>query len=209
VGRKAIEAPVCPGGGESPAVHLVLGKQLVLHGTVATGSGPVPGAMLIGMPSVASVPAAGAAQAQTDVTGSFELRVPQGTQALTLFVFALGYAMRMLPVAVDPMQSLDITVEPAGGTLVLEVPDGPPAVVVHGDAFSLESILGLWARMQGSRPPAAGGLLVVPNVEAGPYSLCAQQGSLRRGSAPPASQCASGMLAPQGRLDLRLPRGGS
>ena len=196
-------------GSDSPTVHLVLGKQLVLHGTVATGSGPVPGAMLIGVPSVATVPFGRSAQAQTDVTGSFELRVPQGTQTLTLFVFALGYAMRMLPVTVDPAQFLDIAVEPAGGTLVLEVPAGPPAVVVHGDAFSLESILGMWARMQGSRPPDAGGPLVVPNVEAGPYSLCVQKGALRSGSAPPASQCASGMLAPQGRLELRLPRGGS
>ena len=56
-------------------------------------------------------------QVRTDVQGAFELRLPQGTQALTLFVFALGYAMRMLPVVVDPAQRLDVTVEPTGGRI--------------------------------------------------------------------------------------------
>jgi hypothetical protein len=194
---------------DSPAVHLVLSKPIVLAGTVSTVSGPVPGAMVIAIPGVTVVPFATSEQARTDVQGSFELRLPQGTQSLTLFVFALGYAMRMLPMVVDPAQQLDLTVEPTGGTLVLDVPTtGVPPVLVHGNAVALVPLLGLWARMQGA-PARDPGHLVVPNVEVGPYSLCAQQGALRRGAPPPASQCASGLLAAQGRLQLSLPAGGS
>jgi|HubBroStandDraft_3_1064219.scaffolds.fasta_scaffold23416_1 hypothetical protein len=193
---------------DSPTVHLVLSKPILLQGTVSTLRGPVPGAMVIALPSVVAVPYASAEQARTDVQGSFELRLPQGTQSLTLFVLALGYAMRMLAVVVDPTQRLDIAVDATGGTLVLDVPTGRiPPLLVHGNAMAIVPVLGLWARMQGA-PPRDPAHLVIPNVEVGPYSLCVQQGSLRRGTAPPESQCSSGTLAAQGKLQLSVPEGG-
>jgi hypothetical protein len=60
-------------GSDTPSVHLVLHKPVVLKGTVSSAGGPVPGASLLGFPSVESTPYATADSARTDVGGAREV----------------------------------------------------------------------------------------------------------------------------------------
>ncbi len=152
--------------------------------------------------------AASLTQTVSAADGSFHFDLPAGTTVLSLAVFPPGYAMRLLTVPVSPGQPIEIPVESQGGSLTLELADkGPSPLLVHGGIFVVPSMLRTWARMQGV-PFSASGRLVLPNVEAGPYSLCVGKGavsSLKQGAEPPAASCTGGVLAPNGELELRVP----
>jgi hypothetical protein len=119
--------------------------------------------------------------------------------------------MRLTTTPVSPGQPIEISVESQGGTLTLEWAEGGPnPLLVHGGSFVVPGMLKVWARMQGSRSPDSGHL-VLTNVEAGPYNFCvggAAASRLTQGGEPPAANCAGGVLAPNGELVLRAPASG-
>lgn len=195
----------------APRLRLVLRQATQIRGRVSSSAGPVPGAELLAFPSVSDVPFAAGVEAVTRADGSFTLSFPANVQAFHLTVFAPGYAFRMLPVVVERGKTLEIPVETSGGTLVLEMPglrrEDPQPLLAHNGTFTPLPLLSRWTRLQRvqSRDP---GRIVVPNMEAGDYSLCRNAHlELRQGKEPPGDRCVSGFLAPHGELVLRL--GGS
>jgi uncharacterized GH25 family protein len=200
-----------PDEGESPWLRLVIRRLRTFEGRIVSANGGVPGAMVqASAPLVdhGSASTSQSDQAISDADGRFQVELPADSAILNLLVFPPGYAMRLLTVAATAGQSIEIPVEPQGGTLILDLTaEGPSPLLVHGGTFTLPQILSAWARMQGarSRDPQR---LVVPNVEAGVYSLCRGGGvvsKLREGGEPPAANCASGVLAPNGDLVLKAP----
>lgn len=193
---------------DAPRLRLVLRKETRVQGKVFSSAGAVPGAELLALPSMADVAFATVAKAVTRADGSFTLSFPANVQAFHLTVFAPGYALRMLPVIVEPGKALDVPVESSGGTLVIEVPglrrEDPQPMLAHNGTFTVLPLLSRWIRLQRvqSQDP---GRIVIPNMEAGDYSVCRNaELELRQSKEPPRDRCASGFLAPHGELVLRL-----
>jgi hypothetical protein len=197
-----------PREGDSPWLRLVVRKTQTFEGRVVSPAGGAPGAMILAWSAFNGQSAASLTQTVSAADGSFHFDLPASTTTLSLAVFPPGYAMRLLTLPVSPGQPIEIPVEPQGGSLTLELADkGPSPLLVHGGIFVVPSMLRTWARMQGV-PFSASGRLVLPNVEAGPYSLCvgkAAVSSLKQGAEPPAASCTGGVLAPNGELVLRVP----
>jgi hypothetical protein len=197
-----------PQEGESPWLRLVVRKLQTFEGRVVSSTGGAPGAMILAWSAFNGQGAANMTQAVSGADGSFHFDLPSTTTTLSLAVFPPGYAMRLLTVPMSPGQPIEVPVEPQGGNLTLELADGGPSpLLVHGGIFVVPSMLKAWARMQEVRFPGSG-RLVLPNVEAGPYSLCVGGGAvsrLKQGGEPPAASCAGGVLAPNGELVLRAP----
>jgi hypothetical protein len=192
---------------ENPRLHLILQETLKVNGRVVSSLGPVPGAELTAFPSLDQVGFATAVSAVTGPDGQFTLALHSGTARIDLLVLAPGFALRMLPIGLQPARPLEISVEQDGGTLVLEVPEDHSAfpLLAHAGTFTVPALLQRWAVLQGSRRTP--GRLVLPNVEPGAYSLCIRASAdLRQGKEPPADgRCESGILPPLGELRLRLP----
>lgn len=202
-------------GRKSPGLRLVLRSTLEVRGRVISAAGPIPGAEVVAWPTLGQVPFASDAQAVTGPDGSFRLHVPSQTSSLSLFVFPPGHAFHMTQVAVERGKPLEVPIASTGGTLVLELPRGdggsppPSPLLVHGGTFTPALLLWRWISLQRAEP-AEPGLLIVPNVETGSYSLCLGAGvELRQGKEPPAGRCTTGFLPPNGELRLSLPQPGS
>ncbi|HEY7216387.1 MAG TPA: carboxypeptidase-like regulatory domain-containing protein, partial [Thermoanaerobaculia bacterium] len=157
---------------ETPRVRLVLREVLTIRGRVFSSLGPTPGAQLNGFPAVDQVGYSSSFEVVTGPDGGFLLKLPVSTQRVNLLVFAPGFAMRMMSVAVERDRPLEIAVEPTGGTLVLELPADaePPPLLAHAGAFTFPLFLQRWATLQGA--VQVPGRLTLPNVEPGAYSLC-------------------------------------
>jgi len=186
-------------GDPGPRLHLVAREQAEIKGRVTSAQGPVAGARIAAWPGVGSAMVADIVDAVTDPAGEFSVRLPAGSGAVTVLVFAPGYALRMLAAAANPHAPLAISVEPAGGMLVVPA-DG---ALVHGGTFAPVGMLALWLRMNGV--PEDGKVLRVPNVEPGAYVVCPpgpDYAALMKGGAPSAERCASGFLQPYGELSL-------
>ena len=202
-----------PEEGDSPWLRLVLRRLRSFEGRIVSANGGVPGAMVQAWsPFVAqgSASTSNIDQAVSDAEGRFRVELPGDAALLNLLVLPPGFALRLLTLAWTSGQAIEIPVEPQGGTLVLELSaEGPAPLLVHGGTFTLPQMLSAWARMQGARSPDPR-RLVVPNVEAGAYSLCRGAGvvsRLRNGGEPPAAHCSTGVLAPNGDLLLKTPDG--
>jgi hypothetical protein len=201
-----------PAEGEGPWLRIVARKLQTLEGRVVSAAGPVAGARVLAWPPFNGQSGAGMADAVSGGDGSFHAEIPAGTALLNLAVLPPGYAMRLTAVPVSPGQPIEIPVEPQGGTLILDMPEGGPTpILVHAGVYVLPMALRLWARMQGGRTPDSG-RLVLPAVEAGPYSVCRGAVAVTRmkeGGEPPAAACTSGVLAPNGELVLGSPEAGA
>ncbi len=196
---------------ESPRLHLVLRKKTEVRGRVVAATGPVPGAEVVAAPSLGDVGFGSIESAVTDVDGTFHLTFPLSTKALNLMVFPPGFAMRMLPAAVDPQNPIEVVVQPDGGDLVLAVPGlaatGPQPLLAHAGSWTVLSLLIRWMQLQGAAFQPGSGTMVLPNVEPGAYTLCRVEASpqLRHGQSLPEEHCASAVLAPYSRTTLQLP----
>jgi hypothetical protein len=200
---------------EPSPIKLVVRRPAALMGRVLAPTGPVPGAELIAWPSLDEVGFASASQGVTGPDGKFRLDLPAGTRLVHLVVFPPGYALRMLAVQVAPDRPVEIPVDSAGGSLVIELPGfepgGPLPLLAHNGSFTLIPLLMRWMQLQRVHPDDPR-RLVVPNVEPGAYSLCSGASSeLRQGKEPHGDgRCASGVLPPFGELVLRsTTRGGA
>jgi len=200
--RSAVARVALREGSRSPGLCLILPDQIEILGRVEPTFGTAAGALVVARP-----PGTGpTVSALTDTDGEFRLFLPAGTRVVDLAVLAPGCAFRKLRAEVDPKRLLQVPVDPAGGTLVLEIPEEilKPARA----AETLESDLDLlcrWADLQGCRPEP--GRLVVPNVEPGPYILSAgDMLKLERGEPAEAGDPRPhGVLEAEGELAMRLP----
>jgi hypothetical protein len=152
--------------------------------------------------------AVGASESVSGPDGRFSLRVPDDALALDLLVFPPGHAMKLARVFVQSSEQLQIQVDRQGGTLILEVPPGgPEPLLAHGGSFTLLPLLKQWSRQQGERASDAS-RVVLPNLEAGVYSLCAGAQAvtaLKGNGEPPQSHCHTGTLPAFGQLVLKRP----
>lgn len=195
-------------GRKAPWLRLVLRDNFEVRGKVISLAGPVPGAEVLAWPALDQVPFASDARDVTRPDGGFSLRVPARTHALSIFISAPGHAFRMARVDVQRERLLEIPLESVGGTLVLEAPRpsaggrSPSPLLLHGGTFTPLLIIQRWAALQRVEQVDEA-QLVVPNMESGIYSLCVESaGYIREGKEPPAENCASGVLYPNGELKL-------
>ena len=195
---------------ENPRLHLVLRDRTEARGRVVSATGPVPGAEILGFPSLGEVGFGEVERAVTDVDGTFRLRFPAATHSLNLVVFPPGFAMRMLAAMIQKESPIEILVEPDGGTLALELPAAgasqPQPLLAHGGTWIPLGLMARWQRLQGSGRGSSG-RMVLPNLEPGAYSLCVQASTdLRQGQDPPQDgRCSTGVLPPYGELTLQTP----
>jgi hypothetical protein len=160
----------------------------------------------------------------TDEDGRFGLTLPLGTKTVSLVVLPPGSALRILDAEVARVRLLEVHVDTAGGTLILDLPAkdlqdfkdrkvpkvgdlDPCEPAARGrNALTMPRLLRRWADLQGT--PQTPGRLMVPNVEPGPYTLCVTDTSpiLRHGAPPDGDpRCVGGVLEAAGELALKLP----
>jgi hypothetical protein len=193
-----------------PSVRLLLPTRIEFLGRVAPRFGTAPGAEVYAwLPRKPGEPLQELSTRTTE-DGHFRLGIPPGVRKLNLLVMASGQALRRRRVEVDSRRRVNVSVDTPGGTLVLELPEEtlkaitrPP--VENRGVTTLPFLLRHWAELQGVTWTP--GLLVVPNVEPGTYSLCAgEPPEVRWGGAPGGGRvCASGVLEAGGELRLALP----
>jgi len=160
---------------ETPAdVRIILRAMKVITGRVFSNAGGVPGATVDAVPIGATVGSAIPTE-QTEVDGSFELRVPPSTGHLHLQVMAPGFAMQFFLADVNAEATLSIPLDQQSGRLVI---DGEAAnaagrvpVILHRGSFVTAPQLWQWLRMNGRSYPS-GSRMDVPAVEPGDYVYC-------------------------------------
>ena len=154
----------------------------------------------------------------TDVDGVFNLRLPRGAEQIVLSVLAPGYAVRSLPVQVQRGQPLMVELAPTGGTLVISYEGEDqvsPALLRHRTSLfqphlvAQSGALRQWAQLHGVTQDDPD-RFVIPMLEPVPYTACYKAGFrvLSAGWLPVgglSDRCASGVLAPHGRLNLTVP----
>lgn len=193
---------------ESPRLRLVLQESRVVEGRVVSRTGAVPGARVMAWPLLAGNPGQSISEYVTGPDGSFRLQIWGNSALLNVMVLSPGHALRMATVLAEPGHKPEIPLDTQGGTLVFELSEGGPTpLLVRNGVFIPLPMLDLWRRVQGERSQDPR-RIVVPQMEAGPYSLCAGAGvvsSLSQSGEPPAAMCVSGVLSPYGELVLRSP----
>ena len=223
--RKSAETAAVVQEGKTPPVRLVLPDRVDVRGRLRPRLGAAAGARVLVWPA-GSRGRVDAFSQSTDEDGEFRLALPPSLKRCDLMVLAPGSALRMTRAEVSRNRLLEIDLDTAGGTLILDLPGGAapqdagplepgyrapaepcdPAARQAGALTTLH-ILRRWADLQDT--PQTPGRLVVPNVEPGPYTLCAtdsapfvRRGAPREGDA----RCVGGVLAAAGELTLELPR---
>ncbi len=201
---------------ETPSLRLVLQSRVTVSGRVSSARGSVAGARISATADLGEAGAASGTEAVSGPAGEFTLQLPSGTRNVHLTVLAPGYATRMLKVPFAAGQVLEIPVEPAGGSLVLDLGSLTRedlrtlggGLIAHGGTFvPLDTAL-RWTELQRA-PQADPQRLVLPNMEAGDYTICfgrSAQKAVPRGMEPPQTECARGYLLPLQELTLHLPR---
>jgi hypothetical protein len=202
-----------PEDGEVEDLVLVAREQVRISGVVVSSTGPVPGARVKAAP--AGIRYLGVRTVTTDAQGRFEVSLPPAANEMLLAVAAPGFALRMLRLPIPEDRQLAVGVEPAAGTLVVEseeVPDrmqpgGPEIFVFRGNAFEGIPFLLGWAALHDPTTSSAN-RAVIPFLEPGEYQACfvlpAERPGLDFGIVP-RQRCASGYLAPNGELTLKVP----
>lgn len=199
-------------------LDLVLKEGKQLNGIVLAGGAPVGGAWVLGFPltSGGSLAAMGAAQARTDMNGTFDLELPESAASVRVVSGMPGFTLSLSHVALaDLGATVDLSLDLPSGQLELgrhapgPTPDGRIGLVIaDGEPIDL-AVLDFWAKSQAPNPSTET-LLVVGGMPAGAYSYClleVQEALLVIGGSayPKAEACTSGVLAPNGTLRLGLP----
>lgn len=192
---------------------LVVRSQVRITGTLVSPAGAVPGARIKAAP--VGVPYFGVRTVTSDAQGRFEVSVPPAAREMFLAVAAPGFAFRMLRMPVPKERHINVGVDQAAGTLVLETdvphreaePSTPAVYVFHQGALEGLPILSAWAAASGAIPDSAV-KSVIPYLEPGDYRACwilpAERAGIDHGILPQ-GRCADGYLAANGDLTLKLP----
>jgi len=198
--------------GATRFVQLVLRPELVIPGRVVAGTRGVPGASVkaepVGFRGLPIFPA------NSGPNGNFELRLPWNTREVFLSVGAPGFAFRMAKVALDPGEPLLLPVEPAMGTIVIEVPhslsrarwNAPKVFLSHGGSIEALGYLLTWSRFHGF-DTSSDDLFILPAMESGAYTACRlhfTERLLPLTSSSESQDCVSGYLSPNGELRLHF-----
>jgi hypothetical protein len=177
-------------------LHLRASRHIV--GTVSSARGPVAGALI----SVSSRPGGTTfyTPVTSDMDGSFEFDVPEGTAEAVAVVAPPGFAFRGFLIPTDG-RTLVLTVPTEGGTLRLTFPESsggaPKDVGVIQEQVTLPLVdLARWARSQGSLPRP--GVIDIPNMSPGSYKACIAVNA--------GMKCSEGTLSAGGALELAFPR---
>ncbi len=204
-----------------PDVDLVVHRRAKVHGAVVSSQGPVPGTLIIGIPTKGGLefPFMVRPKAVTDLNGTFELLIPADTQSLQIVALPPGYSLTTFRINGVPKEPVRLPVIEHGGELRLDFESGtggqtgrdaPSPVVVYDGVILDSAILKQWAQLKLAdvRNPAE---LVVPEMPPGDYQACwvtygryAQQFVNKAGQSFPGRACVSGYLSPYGVLDLEL-----
>lgn len=199
-------------------LDLVLKEGKQLNGIVLAGGAPVGGAWVLGFPltSGGSLAAMGAAQARTDMNGTFDLELPESAASVRVVSGMPGFTLSLSHVALaDLGATVDLSLDLPSGQLELgrhapgPTPDGRIGLVIaDGEPIDL-AVLDFWAKSQAPNPSTET-LLVVGGMPAGAYSYClleVREALLVLGGSayPKAEACTGGILAPNGTLRLGLP----
>ncbi len=201
------------GDGAHGPVVLTLRRNRTIRGKVVAPTGPVIGA------TVNVWPASGgngvASTLRTGLDGTFELKVPEGTQAVQAIVSPPGGALKAYEVNVSSDAELLLQVEPQGGDLVVNSgknePSGDQTLVVWQEDIGIPmGMLVHWAEGHGVRFAFQQGREIrIPQLAPGRYTVCFGAAEVMAPSELEAwksrSRCASGFLAAASTLDLRLP----
>ncbi len=192
---------------EDRRVELVLHRTSYLRGVVTSPFGPVSGAEIYVEPLQGTMTNY---FVYADAAGEFYRAMPPGTTSFDVSVSAPGFARTFLRLAHRRDRTLNLRLNSAGGTIVIDVPRAlhVPTTnwtyLVRGEARVMLAMAERWGLEQPS-PDRERMILEVPQMEPGAYALC----TTRAGGAPNAgpldpSRCVGGVLAPYGRLTLRL-----
>jgi hypothetical protein len=194
-----------PESAEEPVpVRLQVKAYRQWKGRIATAEGqPVAGARIIA--AAADVRVVLAHPARSDAEGRFVLLVPAGARLFDFLVAPPGFTYNYFRRPFS--EELNIIVHPAGGTLVLELPDDrsvEPAVWHNGSVVSAYLFLSNWlGEMKESTPGMR--RLRIPQLDAGSYTVClVPSGTVATASPTPA--CKSIHLAPHGEAVVTLTR---
>ena len=193
-------------------LRLVLQKKREVAGWILSPNlEGIPGAQVF-----ASAPGEIHAQAVTDRSGRFSLRIPAAAPALDLVVLPPGYSLLAQTLSLDPGGDLRLFVPPQGGTLLLkgldkvDAAEGAPKEVVLATQNGVVILLDLlrnWALANGV-PQTAPDLRIFPQLAAGQYQVCrvpfGQAASWLQGNRS-LGRCATGNLNEGGELVLELP----
>lgn len=207
-----------------PDVELVVHRRAAVHGSVVSSQGPVPGAVVMGIPKKGGLeyPFMLRPQAVTDIHGSFELHVPADADYIDIVVLPPGFALTTQRIAGVPEGPVQLPVVEHGGTLRLgfgaaadwQKDRRAPSPMVSYNGVILDSALLLrWARLKLAdvMDPTR---LVMPEMPPGDYTACwvtyqqlADLYNHKNGTSSPGRSCVSGDLSPYGVLDLSLKTG--
>ncbi|MFL6194441.1 MAG: carboxypeptidase regulatory-like domain-containing protein [Thermoanaerobaculia bacterium] len=211
-GREVSDAYLFEASGQSPhgPVVLTLKRNRVLRGKVLAPTGPVVGATVSVWPSQGGDGVVSAVRSGLD--GSFELRVPVGTQRVRAIVSPPGGALKAYELPVDGDAAVLLQVEPEGGELVVDVGknelSGERTLTFWQDGIGLPGgTLARWAEGHGVRY-LQGNEVHVPHLAPGQYTVCLGAAALFAQNEiedwKSRASCTSGYLAGSG-LGLRLP----
>jgi len=172
-------------------IQLVARETVLITGVVFSSEGSVANAMVVVQP--VDDPNRPVAPQFTDADGSFESRVPPaGAPELYVQVEAVGYAYRMLRVRPDSDNRIEIPVDQAAGTIIVET-KGPlfdataPLLLLHGGGLEYLSSFQGWAAVAGGEVTET--RITIPMMEPGDYKLC-------QAFLPEVRQIATGALNP-------------
>jgi hypothetical protein len=188
-----------PESGDAEPVRLVVEKGRTVRGLVMSASGPVPGARVWVIPS--DVPPSLARAIETDAKGHFLAHIPRAATQFDVFVNAPGFSY-MMDHAGYRNSVLQADVDQSGGMLVMRGLDRLDNLyAVHGGAIQYVDWL---IREAGGMFQE--GVLTIPRLEAGPYSLCIVAADawpmFRATNGAAGGRCAAGVLPPLGTLSL-------
>jgi hypothetical protein len=211
--RSELQDVAVEGRTADPAwLRIVLRTELGLKGRVVSPDGAgVPRAVLYaidgrGGAGVPLIPT------RCDADGRFSLPVLEGTSEACIAVIPRPLAVRLLRLQVTDDEQ-EVPVIGPGGTLLLDSPywnakriEGRSVAIFHSGCVIFPGVLQYltW----GSRADAGDRwTFTIPNVEPGPYSLCAvPYGEVLAYAGGPAAfdTCVHGVLAPGAALELKL-----
>lgn len=189
---------------EPVSVRLQVKAYRQWKGRIATAEGqPVAGARIIA--AATDVRVVLAHPARSDAEGRFVLLVPAAARLFDVLVAPPGFTYNYFRRAFS--EELNITVQQAGGTLVLELPEDrsvEAAVWHNGSVVSAYLFLSSWL---GGMQPGAPGVrrLRIPQLDAGSYTIClVPAGTVA--TATPTPACHAIHLAPHGEAVVTLTR---
>jgi hypothetical protein len=192
-------------------VTLTLRRNRAIRGRVMAATGPVIGATLSAWPTIGGD--GGIQTVRSRLAGDFELKVPEGTQALRVVVSPPGGALKAYEVNVANGADLLFQVEPQGGELLITLGKSGPAddetpVLWQEDLWIPSGALKEWAEGHGGRF-RQGNRMHLPQLAPGYYTVCvgapAAVLSNELAAWKSRTRCATGYLAAASTLDLHIP----